>query len=93
MAITALSKNQYLVESESGETYKVQLTGPDHSIITCTCKGFQFRRSCKHIEEIKDMLKESGRKIKVAKQPLVDFPYIKAYIDDIYKTAKSVLKK
>lgn len=93
MPLVPMSKNQFLYESESGDAYKIQLTGPDHAVITCTCKGFQFRRSCKHVDEVKELMKSSGRKVHIAKQPLIDFPYTKAYIDRIYEVAKSVLKK
>lgn len=37
--------------ARSGETYEVKFNGYSWS---CTCKGYMFRRFCKHIEEIKN---------------------------------------
>lgn len=38
------------VTGSKGEKYTVVKTGRK---ITCTCKGFEFRRACKHLEMIK----------------------------------------
>lgn len=48
-------------EEVTRKTYKVP--GKDYvvsevnGVWSCTCKGFQFRRKCRHIEEIKECLK------------------------------------
>lgn len=38
------------VAGSKGEVYFVTRTGKG---LTCSCKGFQFRRACKHIVEVK----------------------------------------
>jgi hypothetical protein len=37
------------VKGSKGDTYIVEKT---HNGLTCTCSGFKFRASCKHITEI-----------------------------------------
>lgn len=65
MELKRLSPNQYLVTSDSGALYKVLLSGKDKSSISCGCKGFTFRRACKHVDAVKKQLKETGRSVKV----------------------------
>jgi hypothetical protein len=45
-----LNINEKVISKRTGETYSVKFDGKYWS---CTCQGFSFRRSCKHIEEIK----------------------------------------
>jgi hypothetical protein len=40
----------WTVQGSKGKTYTVTL---DHGRYECTCPGFQFRRSCKHVDEQK----------------------------------------
>lgn len=42
------------VTSSNGGTYKVQIEGRIGT--TCECKGFQFRKSCRHLKEAEDIL-------------------------------------
>ena len=44
-------QNSWIVTSDSGQQYKVRLVNDK---LTCTCKGFTFRKKCKHIEQIKN---------------------------------------
>jgi len=45
-----------LVSSSSGSgKYTVKFNGAYWS---CTCKGYAFRRSCRHIEEVKNDIKQ-----------------------------------
>ena len=85
MEIRKLSANQYFVQSESGELYKVTLSGENKSSITCTCKGFSFRRQCKHVDAVKELLKDSGRKVRTKAAPKADFPYVRTYQGAIKK--------
>lgn len=41
----------WVVEGSRGSRYTVIR---NKSSWTCTCPGFQFRRSCKHVQELKD---------------------------------------
>ena len=40
----------WVVQGSKGKTYTVTL---DHGRYECSCPGFQFRRSCKHVDEQK----------------------------------------
>lgn len=39
------------IDSSSGSNYTVTDTGKE---LLCTCKGFQFRRKCRHIDQVKE---------------------------------------
>jgi hypothetical protein len=41
----------WTVQGSRGKTYTVTL---DHGNYECSCPGFQFRRSCKHVDEKKE---------------------------------------
>lgn len=45
--IDEVKRMTWEVEGSKGNTYKVTLAG---KIWTCTCPGFKWRNSCKHIE-------------------------------------------
>lgn len=47
---TKTSVITWTVEGSKGKTYTVTL---DHGRYDCSCPGFQFRRSCKHVDEKK----------------------------------------
>jgi len=40
----------FLIAGSKGSQYAVTRQGKKY---TCTCSGFQFRKNCKHIEEVK----------------------------------------
>jgi hypothetical protein len=50
-AATKENTQTWSVEGSRGSRYTVVRT---QSIWTCTCPGFQFRKSCRHIQELKD---------------------------------------
>jgi hypothetical protein len=91
MDIRKLSANQFFVQSDSGELYKVTLSGENKSSITCTCKGFSFRRTCKHVDAVKELLAQTGRKVRTKSAPKADFPYVHIYEPAIRKVLE--LKK
>lgn len=41
------------VTSSTGEIYYVDKRGDNY---TCTCKGFMFRRKCRHVDQVKGKL-------------------------------------
>lgn len=41
----------WTVQGSKGKTYTVTL---DHGRYDCSCPGFQFRKSCKHVDEKKE---------------------------------------
>jgi len=84
MEIKRLSPNQFLVTSDSGAMYKVALSGESKNTITCGCKGFTFRRACKHIDAVKEVLKKEGKTVKV-KTVKDGYDYIKPYKDNMKK--------
>ena len=45
-----LAPESWTVQGSKGLTYTVTL---DRGVYECTCPGFQFRRSCKHVEQKK----------------------------------------
>jgi hypothetical protein len=52
--VVAPSKTEsktWTVQGSKDKTYTVTL---DHGRYECTCPGFQFRRSCKHVDEKKE---------------------------------------
>ena len=48
---TEPSTKTWTVQGSKGKTYTVTL---DHGRYECTCPGFQFRRSCKHVDDKKE---------------------------------------
>jgi hypothetical protein len=44
------AKNEWEVKGSKGKTYKVIQNGPTW---TCECRGFQFRRDCKHVQNLR----------------------------------------
>ena len=48
------STQSWQVSGSRGNTYTVNRT---RSSWTCTCPGFQFRKSCRHISELRDSAK------------------------------------
>jgi hypothetical protein len=54
--VTPLEKTEptvktWTVQGSKGKTYTVTL---DHGRYDCSCPGFQFRKSCKHVDEKKE---------------------------------------
>jgi hypothetical protein len=49
--VTKESTQTWSVEGSRGSRYTVVRT---QSTWACTCPGFQFRKSCRHIQELKD---------------------------------------
>ena len=92
MEVRKLSPNKFIVDSESGEHYKVSLSGENKSSIQCTCKGFIFRRTCKHIDAVKEVLKKSGKKVSIKRQQ-EHFDFIKPYKECIDKITREVLNE
>lgn len=84
MKINQLSPNQFLVVSDSGALYKIALSGEDKSAIVCGCKGFMFRRECKHIDAVKELLSKQGKKVRV-KIVKDRYDYIKPYKESMRK--------
>ena len=48
--LVADAQTQWIVQGSKGNKYTVKLTGKGYS---CTCPGYTFRKTCKHIEGIK----------------------------------------
>ena len=48
---TESATKTWVVQGSKGKTYTVTL---DHGRYECSCPGFQFRRSCKHVDEKKE---------------------------------------
>jgi hypothetical protein len=46
----APSGRVWTVQGSKGQTYTVEAVS---GFLTCSCKGYQFRRKCRHIEEVK----------------------------------------
>jgi hypothetical protein len=92
MEVQKISRYQYLVISDtSEEQYKVSLTGESKSMIQCTCKGFIFRRTCKHIEAVQALLKKDGKNTRV--QAVKEhFDFIEPYKRSLQKIAEEILK-
>lgn len=51
VAISKTESKTWAVQGSKGKTYTVTL---DHGRYECNCPGFQFRRSCKHVDEKKE---------------------------------------
>ncbi len=47
-----------LASSKAGHDYVLELDGSD---VMCTCRGFEFRGSCKHARTLKDALATGGK--------------------------------
>ena len=90
MEIRKLSPNKYIVDGDSGEQYKVSLSGEGKSSIQCTCKGFVFRRTCKHIDGVREVLKKSGKRVSIKRQQ-EHFDFIRHYKECINKITREVL--
>ena len=45
------SANTWTVVGSKGDRYTVELNGTDY---TCSCSGFKYRGSCRHVKEIQD---------------------------------------
>jgi hypothetical protein len=89
--IQKISRNKYLVDSDSGEQYKVAISGANKNFISCSCKGFVFRRACKHADAVKKILKKDGKIVK-AQKLYEHFEFIESYKKSIAEIAKEVLK-
>jgi hypothetical protein len=49
-ASEAPQMSRWTVEGSRGNSYRVEAYGGSWR---CSCKGYQFRRKCRHIEEVK----------------------------------------
>ena len=49
--------NQWRVNGSNGKHYTVEWH-PYHGHYSCGCKGYAFRRKCRHITELSDSFKE-----------------------------------
>jgi hypothetical protein len=78
-----------MVDSDSGETYKVSLSSQD--VLSCSCKGFAFRRQCKHSLEVKKLVEEEGIKAKIKPEEKSGFSYIIPYKAQFEKVLRDVL--
>lgn len=47
MEIKKLSSSAFLVNSDSGNAYKITVNGDS---VSCSCQGFRFNRKCKHVD-------------------------------------------
>jgi hypothetical protein len=45
------------IKGSKGDNYKVSYI---NGVWNCECHGFMFRRKCKHIEQVKNLLQENG---------------------------------
>lgn len=79
MKIEKLSDRKYFVYSDSGKIYEVKFTGESKSTVSCNCQGFTFRRSCKHIDAVRELLKDKGKVIRVAAAPRDPYDYREVY--------------
>ena len=50
MASDAPQMERWTVEGSKGQTYRVEAF---NGVWRCSCKGYEFRRKCRHIEERK----------------------------------------
>ena len=50
MASDAPQMERWTVEGSKGQTYRVEAF---NGVWRCSCKGYEFRRKCRHIEEVK----------------------------------------
>jgi hypothetical protein len=91
MEITKVSAHKFLVQSESSEgQYKVVLSGESKGTISCTCRAFIFKRTCKHIDGVRELLKREGKTVKVKK--LVEhFEFIEPYKMQLDKISQGAL--
>ena len=42
--------------SNPGQAYEIIVHSPDGWDVSCNCKGFQFRRTCKHVREVQRLV-------------------------------------
>ena len=47
----------WTVAGSRGSVYTVRM---EHKKLTCSCPGFQFRGQCRHIEQIREQVKEAA---------------------------------
>ena len=53
----------YHVKSRSGPGfYTVRVAEDRESVMYCDCKGFSFRRNCKHAEAVRKRIRREGRR-------------------------------
>ena len=83
MQIQVLSDKRFMVHSDSGKIYTVKLSGESASTISCDCVGFRNRRRCKHVEEVRTLLREQGKTVKVQKRARDAYDYILPYKKEI----------
>lgn len=59
----------YHVKSRSGAGfYTVRVAEDRESVMFCDCKGFSFRRNCKHAEAVRKRIRREGRRLLATKQ-------------------------
>jgi len=85
MKIQVLSENSFLIKSDNDNLYKVQLSGEKKNLVTCTCRGFKFRRDCQHARAVKDILANKGRMVKSKPAPKDPHTFIEPYKEQIIK--------
>mgnify|MGYP003125310005 FL=1 len=51
-----LVDNQWQIKGSKGNSYTVEWH-PFHSHYSCGCKGYAFRKKCRHIKEVSDSFK------------------------------------
>tara|TARA_R100001015_G_C4603080_1_gene158058 strand:- start:286 stop:504 length:219 start_codon:yes stop_codon:yes gene_type:complete len=51
-----LQDNRWRVDGSKGDHYYVEWH-PYHGHYSCGCKGYMFRKKCRHIQEIKNSFK------------------------------------
>lgn len=83
MEVKKLSSSQFIVKSDSGESYKVSLSGVNKDQAQCTCKGFVFRRTCKHVDKVSEILRGDGKILKAKALPKEGFDFLESYRRDI----------
>lgn len=85
MEVKRISPNQFFVQSDGGELYKVSITGESKNTISCSCKGFTFRHNCKHVEEVRAIMESEGKKVKPKAVAKGTYEYITPYKESIQK--------
>ena len=89
MQVNRISAKNYVVQSDSGKMYKVQLTGESASTISCSCPGFAYRRQCKHVDAVKELLAAGGKTdVRAKRAPADPFSYIVPYKRSLAKFLK-----
>ena len=63
----------YHVKSRSGSGfYTVRVAEDRESVMFCDCKGFSFRRNCKHAEAVRKRIRREGRRSPVARRAVAE---------------------